>query len=276
DVNIGLGKIKSDEAKVAWLQTMFGEGAPMVLQFARNLEEVRRDTELLKKADYGEVMAEAERRMRTALGTQERMDAAVEEFKEMLGRQAIPTVEWFQRRMTKAGRDIAQDRFWAALLSNATLGVGVTAKVAEVGGPLSGLIGLYNTWKAGKALEILVKANATGNAAALGLGALALRGGAAGLGLVAGAGMAYGSWQIGQGIAKVAGIPTYEEWSKSKRNNAPGAGNFEMDEIVVRGESPRRIAVTNNVQVYVDGKEIAARVKDDWGRELERDSLRQP
>jgi len=288
---------------------MFGSNAKMLLYFIDNLAELRKEQRAANEAlrEHGKdsrVYNEARERMKSYSGTTEQFRARMQNLVETMGRGAIPTVQWFQREVGKLSEGVNASPFWRAALGHATLGIGVTAELSKVTGPLLTLFGLYEVWRAKKSLDILIKAIPAGGPIP---GGGVPKPGVPGPGVVpvpgpkqllgprgepllpsrpGGGGGALGGaiWAAfldflkaagpkGLGIVGFLATPTVtgREWGPTGR--APWE-YMEGGKYFTGPPRPKGLELVHETHVYLDSTEISAKVYDKVTRKAVRDSLR--
>lgn len=305
EVKVRLDQIPKPVDKVKKLKEVFGEGAEVVLRLVQDLDGVRGSLEALETAKFGDVVGKANAQMETWAGTQVRLNTRIEEFREMLGEGAVPMVKKLENALGGLTEAARKSPFWGDRLRVAAgLGLVVT-EAAKLAGPIFTAIVM---WRLYHLQQELALANQVRLNVATGGGAAAVGGGAAargvgglatgvGLGLAGqvGAGAIVGTAQFaagvwaGQKFAKAIGVQTFEEWynqrARKRAENAPGARNFIVPEVVGSAENPRTIGggggvtINGGLNLTVPGytgdvQALARKVAEEIDRRVAKDSLR--
>lgn len=258
-------------AELKELSKIFGtEAAGGVKALLMNFDELVRQTENMNKP--GAALEMYTRRMAGAGAQMQALKNEYTEASAVLATKMLPLMRQKQELLIKAVRTMER----LPVAKEALLGVDLVAELGKLAGPLITAIGLWKIYHTQQQIALALQAQLNATTAAGGAaGAVARTAGPSvlamagpiGAGLAAGGGLAYGSWTVGQAIAKKLGIMTFDDWRRRGQGghdrNSPGVSD--------------RVPASSNIQVLVtlDGKQIAGHVKTRLTRDVLRDSMRE-
>ncbi|MCX7731627.1 MAG: phage tail tape measure protein [candidate division WOR-3 bacterium] len=308
DLEHHLTKLPDQTAKLSYLRKLFGDNANTVLYFIETLKTLRDQKKTFEDlsnsgSETAQVFDDARKNMQTWSGVQKQFNAQILEFKEALGAGAIPMAEKFLKSLGDLTQLVQRDKFLRSIFIGGFTIAGLITELSKIAGPIITAVGLWRLYHVQQDLAILkqtqLNALTAANVPAAGAGARLL--GAAGAGAASTAGAiaagitlaplaGYAGWKLGEATARYTikkGLPVFP-WEipgyLSSRKRSP-----EVEKIIrqlppvgpVHFEtSPSRPPVTwngnINLQVFLDGKPIAATVKKQIQSDLNFDSRRQP
>jgi hypothetical protein len=307
------GGLKEASDQLVYLKKLFGDNGNMVLYFIDNLDELHKEqlagnAAIRETGKDSQLYVRANKQVGTWRGTQEKLNAQIERFKEMLGAGAIPTVKKLEHALGDITETCNRSPFWRAVLGHGFVMAGFLAELAKIAGPITGAIGLWTIYHAQQKTAIALQAalNAQTAAGAVARGAGVVAGGLVGAGATIGGTVATavgtslnlggpiaagiiaataetgGAFALSQLMAKKMGVLTLDEWLRrraiAKERSAPGPGNFIMPEIVSTAENPRNLEWNGNVElnITIDGEQLATKVEKKVTRRLVDQQRRSP
>lgn len=154
DVKALMGRMgfKSTQAQLSFLSEKFGDNADMVKYFIDNLEDLDKARSTMRglgeqTSASSKVFQDAAKQMETWDGIQKRLNARMEEFKEMLGEGALPIVSEFEKQMGNVLKLLSDDKTAKSILGTGFVIAGLGAEAGKVVGPMLTMVGTLGLWR---------------------------------------------------------------------------------------------------------------------------------